>query len=236
MTVILLALALQLGAAVHTDLPPGWKLQRATTGEWSWMDDKGRSSLLILPTKEKAVENAWKHFEYKAPAWQDVGAANQTNTSQRVNLIVTTNSTFVKYFPLGTNWTVITPAVTNRYCSNATYELLFWTEWRRETNAEPTRAVQTKADTVDSWVVESGTNYIYSGIINVTNGWTWNSERKAPPPEPTTGTETTYVQSNLWSVQVWKGRTNSDCLESQCVETNVRTWRIEKVKKFDREK
>ena len=50
-------------------MPPGWKLQ--TDGkEWRWVDAAG-GSWLPLPSRKRAIENAWEHYNYKEPQWRD---------------------------------------------------------------------------------------------------------------------------------------------------------------------
>lgn len=55
--------------AAKSEMPPGWKLQ--TDGkEWRWLDALG-AGWVPLKTREEAISNAWRHFNYKAPDWKD---------------------------------------------------------------------------------------------------------------------------------------------------------------------
>ena len=61
-------------ATVHDTLPPGWGLE--TDGElWRWVKPDG-STWLPLRTRERAIENAWEHYEYREPDWKRVQTPN----------------------------------------------------------------------------------------------------------------------------------------------------------------
>ena len=54
---------------VKTNMPPGWRLQ--TDGkEWRWVDANG-GSWLPLSSRERAIKNAWEHYNYKPPEWKE---------------------------------------------------------------------------------------------------------------------------------------------------------------------
>lgn len=95
----------------------------------------------------------------------------------------------------------------------------FWLEWVVETNNHTPRR------TMEMFSRQSPTNLWCLNAIYMTN-MTWPFHFMI---EPTEGVETTYVSSNLFFRVVWRGQTNSDCLESIPVRTEVRRWKIEKV-------
>ena len=59
---------------VHNTLPPGWGLE--TDGErWRWVQPDG-STWLPLRTRERAIANAWEHYEDREPDWKRVETPN----------------------------------------------------------------------------------------------------------------------------------------------------------------
>ena len=107
-------------------------------------------------------------------------------------------------------------------------------EWRVETNSTPT--VETMRTFQRQWMY--ATNFVttnvtvwrggYEGIPNIMGPY-----QKPCPLEHADGSEHvdySYVQSNLWSVLAWRGRTNEDCLESICIKTNAVRWHWKKIR------
>lgn len=101
-----------------------------------------------------------------------------------------------------------------------------WTEWRMETNDGP-RVCMEKFDKVSEW----------SGLTNIT--WTygymatnygWNNECRREHLD--THEEVKYVSSNLMAFIVWRGKTNSNYLESIPVTNIVHKWHEEKHKVY----
>lgn len=124
-----------------------------------------------------------------------------------------------------------TVVVTNR--TEQQLEGRFWLAWVVETNAYSSRL------TMQNFASTNGNTYLnylsVVGCISVTNitGSIYGSHwYEPPPPPPTEGDETYYVTSNLFFYVVWRGRTNSDCLESIPVRTEVRHWKIEQKKVY----
>lgn len=136
----------------------------------------------------------------------------------------------------------VTTVQTNTYLTNV-YGL-FWVEWQLETNCTERTRTTMQTFPVSIWI---GSNVLYSytvtnmmvrdviswGFKEAVPGW-WSRPAPAEPAWDAPQTETTYWQSNLWSYLVWRGRTNSDCLESVCIKTNTRTWHYERKKVYER--
>ncbi len=132
-------------------------------------------------------------------------------------------------------WPVVFELMSNistEIVTNRTVQKLdgrFWLEWVVETNDyAPRRTMGGFAWTTPTNYWNGGSIYNYYNSFAITNGILWLQ----PEPEPTEGTETYYVSSNLWFHVVWRGRTNSDCLESIPVRTEVRRWKTEKQKVY----
>ena len=101
----------------------------------------------------------------------------------------------------------------------------FGLEWVVETNTYTPRTTMT------GFAWPAPTNY-WGGNLYLTNVMSYNGIVYSDPPAPTEGTETYYVSSNLFFHVVWRDRTNSDCLESVPVRTEVRRWKIEQKKVY----
>ncbi len=140
-----------------------------------------------------------------------------SNDCAVINVDVMTTFTFSL---LTTNCEVVT--VTNQ--TPQRLDGRFWLEWVVETNTSPRRTME---GFDRYWDARYLTNLVYDALC-VTNVLWWQQ----PQPEPTEGTETYYVSSNLWFHVVWRGRTNSDCLESIPVRTETRKWKMEQKKVY----
>jgi hypothetical protein len=199
---------------------------------------------------------AWREFmlrQHDASTWTNLNATppdaivvtnwnainpnivNMTNdlpgTVMRIGLpwpsITYSNGCVTTDLGVTTTFSLLTTNTETQIITNQTSQRLegrFWIEWVVETNTSP-------RVTMEYFFGPSLTN-IYCGqvygALTVTNMLWW----RQPQPEPTEGTETYYVSSNLVFHVVWRGRTNSDCLESLPVRTEVRRWRITQQKEY----
>jgi hypothetical protein len=126
---------------------------------------------------------------------------------------------------------VVTNVVVTVVTNDVPLTCLFWLEWIVETNDTPTHACMEKFPNNDWFSATNGfiTNYI--GIICMTNLWAMPGY--TPPCEKehfdaTENQEVKYIQSNLVSFLVWRGRTNVNYLESVPVTNIVRKGHLEK--------
>lgn len=98
----------------------------------------------------------------------------------------------------------------------------FWTEWRLETNDAP-RVCMEKFERDPSEPITNRASFIV-----LTNGFIQWGRCERDHLDTSEHEEIKYVSSNLLAFIVWRGRTNSNYLESIPVTNIVRKWHEEK--------
>lgn len=59
----------QSGTESQTHMPIGWTLEQSADGKyWRWVKPGGGTWMPLL-SRERAIENAWEHYNYNEPEW-----------------------------------------------------------------------------------------------------------------------------------------------------------------------
>lgn len=109
-------------------------------------------------------------------------------------------------------------------------EVTFWLHWEIENSVERTRHTMRETffiiNRVMNWndLVATNSNYIITP-----GGWV-NPICTKEHTDTSVHEDVSYVQSNLVYEVTYKGMTNVQCIESFCIKTNVRKWKMEPTK------